>query len=166
MMMQSSHKRLNISRSQSVITNKKARRDYQIIKEYIAGIALSGAEVKSIRQGRIKLDQAYIRFLDSGPVLVNAYIPPYQYADEKDYDPTRTRKLLLTKKEIIELQTKLRSSRGLTVVPIVCYNKGRYIKLKIALARGRKKFDKKSIEKRKTIERQQKEEIKKALSRG
>ncbi len=150
----------------SGIVNKKARRDYQIIKEYTAGIVLSGAEVKSIRQGRIKLDQAYIRFLDSGPVLVNAFIPAYQYADEQDYDPSRTRKLLLTKKEIIEIQTKLRSSRGLTVIPIVCYNKGRYIKFRLALARGRKKFDKKSIEKKKAIERQQKAEIKKALTRG
>lgn len=142
------------------IYNRKFRRQYQEIERYEAGIVLSGAEVKSIRQGRIKLEDAYVKILEGQAYLINAQIPLYQYAQIFNYDPSRRRKLLFHKRELIHLKTKMASSAGLTLIPISCYNKGRLIKMEIALAKGRKDIEKRQLEKRRVVEREQEREVK------
>ena len=126
---------------------------------------MSGSEVKSIRQGGLRLDNAYVKILEEGPVLVNAEIPAYRFGKSDKYDPKRTRKLLLNKKEILKIQTKLRGGANLTVVPTACYNKGDILKLEIAVARGRKRAGKRKYEKERKIKRDQQREAKEHFKR-
>jgi len=147
------------------IINRKFSRDYQAIESFEAGIVLTGGEVKSIKEGRLKLEDSYVKFLDDGAYLVNAEIPSYRFASSQDYDPKRSRKLLLNKKEMTRLKTKLKSASGLTVVPVSCYNKGKLLKLEIALARGRKEIEKRKLEKKKEIEREGEKEVKEWIKR-
>src|SRR3989338_3105978 len=142
------------------ILNRKFRRDYQEIEKYEVGIALTGAEVKSVRAGRMKLEDSFVKILGSEVYLVNAEIQVYEYARPQGYDLRRTRKLLLHKKEILRIQGKISSHSGLTLAPISCYNKHGLVKLEIALAKGRKSVDKKNLEKKRDIERQEKREVK------
>lgn len=142
------------------IYNRKFSRNYQEIEKYEAGVILNGTEVKSIRQGRIKLEDAYVKILGDEVYLINAQIPLYQYSQNIAYDPSRMRKLLLHKKEIIRLKTKIASNPGLTIVPISCYNKNNLIKLEIALARGRKDVEKRKLERKRDIEREEEKEAK------
>lgn len=124
--------------------NKKARFDYDILEEFEAGLVLRGFEVKSVKMGRISLKGAFIFPTENGLVLNNAHISRYSPAGKlTDYDPEGPRRLLLKKKEIAYLKGKSEADR-LTIVPLSVYTKGRLIKLKFALARGKKKFDKRS----------------------
>lgn len=141
------------------VYNQKFARNYEKIDSLEAGIVLNGAEVKSVRLGRINLNDAYVKIVGKEAYLVNAEIASYPYSFISDYQPKRTRKLLLHKKEIIRLKTKIQGER-LTVVPVSCYNKGDIIKLEIALARGKKDFKKRKLEKRKEQERKEKRKIK------
>ncbi len=143
-----------------VITNRQFKRDYQEIERFESGIVLSGAETKSVRQGRLKLEGAYVRIIGGEMYLVNAQIPIYRYARPQGYDDRRTRKLLMHKKEIIRLKSKLQSAAGLTLAPVSCYNKHGVFKLEIALAKGRRTCEKKKLEKRRDIEREQEREAK------
>lgn len=145
------------------IFNRKFHREYEEMERYEAGIVLSGAEVKSIRQGRIKLEDAYVKILSDGAYLINAQIPLYHFAQIAGYDPKRRRKLLLHKGELIRLKTKIASSPRLTIVPISCYNKGNLIKLEIALVRGRKEMEKRKLERERDIKREQEKEAKEYL---
>ena len=131
--------------------NRKARFDYEILEKYEAGIELLGVEVKSVRNGRMSLEGAFVIVRGGECFLINAQIPPYQPNNSpKDYDPLRNKKLLLTKKEIRELADS-GNNKSLTIIPLSVYNKGRKIKVSIALAKGKKKFDKReSIKKRET----------------
>ncbi len=131
--------------------NRKARFDYEIIEKFEAGIELLGSEVKSVRGGQMSLEGAFVIVRGGEAFLINANIPPYQPKNAgADYDPLRNRKLLLTKKEIAELAGSGKN-KSLTIVPISVYNKGRKIKVEIALVKGKKKFDKReSIKKRDT----------------
>lgn len=131
--------------------NRKARFNYELDEKYEAGIELQGAEVKTIRTGRMSLDGAFVIIRGGEAYLINAHIPPYQVNNTpKDYDPLRNRRLLLTKKEIAELAAT-ETNRSLTIVPLSVYNKNKKIKLEIALAKGKKKADKReSIKKRET----------------
>lgn len=142
------------------VFNRRFRRDYREIEKYEAGIVLDGAEVKSVRNGRINLDDSFVKILGAEAYLINAQIPIYQYSRPQGYDARRTRKLLLHKKEILRLKTKLSSAAGLTIVPICCYNKGDLIKLEIALAKGSKNFEKRRLEKRRDIEREEEKKAK------
>lgn len=146
------------------IYNRKFLRQYQKIETVEAGVVLNGAEVKSIRLGRINLDDSYIKIIGSEAYLVNAEIAAYPYASLASYQPRRTRKLLLRKKEIIRLKTKMQGER-LTIIPLSCYNKGSLIKLEIALARGKKDIEKRKREKEKDIEREEKRQVKEYLKR-
>lgn len=142
--------------------NRKAYFDYEIIEIFEAGLVLSGAEVKSIRSGRMHLTGSYVNFHDGEPYLIGASIAPYQPKNQpEDYDPSRTRKLLLNKREINYLLGKTKQ-KGLTLMPLRVYNKGRRIKIEIGLARGKKQYDKRAaISKRETakkIERELKRE--------
>lgn len=146
--------------------NKKAFYDYEILEKFEAGLVLSGAEVKSIKSGRMNLTGSYVNFHNGEPYLIGASIAPYQPKNQPaDYDPTRSRKLLLNKKEIDYLMGKIPhpslkggGQKGLTLAPLKVYNKGRRIKIEIGLARGKKQYDKRaSIAKReasKKIERE------------
>lgn len=131
--------------------NRKARFDYEILEKYDAGIELLGTEVKSVRNGRMSLEGAFAIVRGGEAFLINANIPPYQIKNApKDYDPLRNRKILLTKKEIKELSGS-EKNKSLTIVPISVYNKGRKIKIQIALVKGKKKSDKReSIKTRET----------------
>ena len=137
----------------SLIEHKKVRLDYEILEQYEAGIELLGHEVKSIRGHHGKLEGAHIIVRGGEVYIVGMNIPPYQPANtDKSYDPARTRKLLLTKKEI-ETLGEFENQKGLTVVPISVYNKGRKLKMAIGLARGRKKYDKRAVLKQRDTER-------------
>ena len=131
--------------------NRKAYFNYEVLEKYEAGIELSGIEVKSVRAGRMSLEGAFVIVRGGEVFLINANVPPYQVNNTpKDYDPLRNKKLLLTKKEIIELSGS-EKNKSLTIVPMSVYNKGRKVKVQVALVRGKKQHDKReSIKKRDT----------------
>jgi SsrA-binding protein len=134
--------------------NRKARFDYEILEKFEAGIELLGTEVKSVRGGRMSLEGAFVIVRGGEAYIINSNIPPYQVANTpKDYDPLRNRKLLLTKKEIIELAGN-EKNKSLTIVPISVYNKNRKIKVEIALVKGKKKHDKRETTKKRETDRE------------
>jgi SsrA-binding protein len=133
--------------------NRKARFDYEILKTFSAGLELLGHEVKSVRAGKISLAGAFVAVRGGEAFLVGADIPPYQPKNTPpEYDGTRARKLLLSEAEIAELSTA-EHTKGLTIVPLSVYNKGRFLKLDLAIARGKKKFDKREAIKKRDTER-------------
>ncbi len=122
--------------------NKRAGFDYFLLNEYEAGLVLSGQEVKSIRLGQVSLKESFVTLKANELYLTNAYIAPYKQAGKNQIgDPTGPRKLLLRKSEIRQLIGKVRTE-GLTLVPIKIYTKKRLLKLSFAIAKGKKKFDK------------------------
>ena len=134
--------------------NKKALFDYEILKKFEAGVSLRGFEVKSIKKGLMNLRGSYISMRENELFLVNANIAPYQPKNApKDYDPERPVKLLLNKKEIEYLIGKT-AEKGLTLVPVSVYTKGRLIKLEFALVRSQKKFEKREKIKEREFKRQ------------
>lgn len=123
-------------------THKKARFDYEILDTYEAGIVLSGNEVKSVRSNRAKLEGAFVIIRGKEAFVVGMQIPAFQPANApKSYELDRPRKLLLSKKQIDEMDQKTNTDR-LTAIPLKLYNKNRKIKLEIAIARGKKQHDK------------------------
>ena len=137
-----------------LLENRKARFNYELKEKFEAGIELLGHEVKSLRQKTGSLEGAYVIVRGGEPFLVNAYIPPYQPKNTpQNYDERRARKLLLTKKEIAELAVA-ESKKGLTIVQLSVYSKGRKLKVELAIARGKKKFDKRETLKRRDAERE------------
>jgi SsrA-binding protein len=124
-----------------VVRNRKARHDYRIASTIEAGIELKGTEVKSLRDGKVQLADAYA-IVESGQVfLKNLHIAPYSQTGAEGHDPTRTRRLLLHKREIRKLWAKTQQ-QGLTLIPLTIYFKNRHAKVELALAAGRKKYDK------------------------
>lgn len=139
--------------------NRKATFDYEILENYEAGMVLFGFEVKAIKTGQMSLAGTFIAARGNELYLTNAYIPPYQPKNTPpDYDPNRSRKLLLRKAEIASLIGKTKQ-KGLTLVPLKVYTKRGKLKLEFALAKGKKKFDKRS----KIIERETKRKIDRAI---
>ena len=137
-----------------LLENRKARFNYELLEKLDAGIELLGFEVKSLRQKQGSLEGAYAIVRGNEPFLVNVCIPAYQPKNTpKQYDERRIRKLLLTKREIKEL-AGAEAKKGLTIIPISVYNKGRKIKVELAIARGKKKFDKRETLKRRDAERE------------
>lgn len=137
-----------------LIQNKKAYFDYEILEKFTAGIELLGFEVKSLRGKQGSLEGAYVSVRGGEAYLMHGNIPPFQAGNTpKDYDPARNRRLLLTKKEIAVL-ARNESKKGLTIVPISVYNHGRKIKLEIGIARGKKKFDKREVLKKRDTEKE------------
>lgn len=140
--------------------NKKALFDYEILEKYEAGIVLFGHEVKSVRGGHISLKGAYVTFHNNDPYLTGAHISRYKpAAGIKDYDPERSRKLLLKNKEIRRLLGK-KEEKGLTIVPIRVYTKHSKIKVEIGVGKGKKKYEKKEKIKARDIEREIKRTLK------
>lgn len=141
------------------IKNKKATFDFEILKTFEAGVVLHGHEVKSLRTGKGNLNGAYVIIRGGEAFLVGASISPYQVANTpKGYDPERPRKLLLSKKELAELEQKS-EQQGLTIVAIKWYSQKRTVKLQIGIARGKKKADKRE----KIKERDNKRDIERIL---
>jgi len=137
----------------TLIEYKKAGLKYEFLEKFDAGIELTGSEVKSVKSHQGTLDGAHVIVRGGEVYLVGAHIPPYQPKNmPKNYDANRTRKLLLTRKEIDELGIQ-EQKRGLTIVPISMYNKGSKIKVSLAVARGKKKFDKRETLKKRDAKR-------------
>lgn len=126
-----------------VATNRKARHEYFLLDTYEAGLVLKGSEIKSIRAGQVSLAQAYVSVEGDEAWLVNSHIAPYNEASRNNHDPVRTRKLLLHRSEIRKLSDKVRQ-KGATVVPLRIYIKDGKAKIEIALAKGKKQYDKRA----------------------
>lgn len=140
--------------------NRTAKRDYEILDTFEAGISLRGDEVKAIRNQGIKLEGSYVKIVDGEVRLIGAHISQYAYASKKDdYNPTRTRTLLLHKAEILKIRTKLAANPRLTIVPLKVYAKGPLLKIEIALGRGLKSWQVKKVEAGKTEKRRIEKEI-------
>lgn len=142
-----------------IAKNKKAFFDYDIIERYEAGIILSGAEVKSIRAGRVQLKGSFVQLIQKQLVVVNMHVSPYKFAPDASYNPTHTRVLLLKKKEIDGVCATL-GQKGLTVIPLEIYFKGNLIKVLIGVCRGRKQHDKRQVLRERTVQREIQQKIK------
>lgn len=140
------------------ITNRKAFFDYQLQDRFEAGINLFGHEVKSVRLGKADLNGSFVRIIGSEAYLVNAKIFAYQPGQIEGYDDRRTRKLLLHKKEIIALKTKT-DGANLSVVPVSLYLKHGFVKLELALGKGKKKYEKRESIKKRDIKRRLDQEL-------
>lgn len=137
----------------NLIEHKKVRFDYEILEEFEAGLELLGHEVKSLRARHGKLEGSHIVVRGGEAYIVGMEIPPYQAANTPaGYDPARSRRLLLTKKELARLSTA-EGQKGLTIVPIAVYNKGSKLKIRVAIAKGRKRYDKRSVLKERDTKR-------------
>lgn len=135
------------------IVNKKASFDFNLSEKIEAGIVFTGSEVKSVRAGAASLADSFVKIVGNEAFLVNVYIAPYKYAVDPSYDPKRSRKLLLNKNEIEFLNGKL-ASGTLTIVPVKMYNSHNLVKVEIALASKKKKFDKRDSLKKKAQDRE------------
>jgi len=136
----------------TVVTNRKARHNYHILDTVEAGIVLTGSEIKSIRAGRVSLGDAYVRPEGGELWLLNAHIARYEASSYLGHEPTRPRKLLLHRKEIAELTSTV-AEKGFTLVPLRLYIKDSLAKLEVALARGKKLYDKRETILRRETER-------------
>ena len=136
-----------------VATNRKARHDYHILETYEAGMVLQGTEVKSLRQGQANLKDSFARIEGGEIFLHNLHISPYEFGIVAEQDPTRTRKLLLHKKEIKRLLGKT-AERGLTLIPLQLYFKQELAKVELALAKGKRSYDKRQDLKKREAERE------------
>lgn len=143
-----------------VATNRRARHDYELLETLEAGIALTGSEVKSLRAGNVNLKDAYAVVRDGEVWLENLHIAPYPFARDGGHDPERPRKLLLHRREIDRLVGKIRE-QGLTLVPTSIYFVRGLAKVELALAKGRRAYDKR----RKIVEREQRREMERARRR-
>lgn len=140
--------------------NKRARYDYEFLETFEGGLTLSGAEVKSAKAGHAQLKGAFISIKNSELWLRNAYIAPYKPAGKQpDYDPNQDRKILVHRAQLKRLIGKTQEA-GLTIVPISLYTKARLVKLEFALARGKKKYEKRETIKKRDLDRKIKEHLK------
>lgn len=143
-----------------VSNNKKAYHDYFIQDTYEAGIELKGTEIKSVRNGNVNMKDSFIRIKDNEAFLENMHISPYEQGNRFNHDPLRTRKLLLHRKEILKLTNKLKEG-GLTIVPTKLYfNSGSKVKVEIAIAKGKKLYDKRQDLKEKDAKRDMEKALK------
>jgi SsrA-binding protein len=137
----------------TVSTNRKAYSDFDILEKYEAGIQLTGSEVKSVREGKVNLKDAYALVNKEEAWLHHCHISPYDFANLQNHDPTRTRKLLLHKGEIHRLMGKVKE-KGLTIVPLRFYFKGKNVKVEIALAKGKKIWGKREEKRKKAVDKE------------
>lgn len=134
--------------------NKRVSFDYDVLESFEAGVALTGAETKSVKAGHVQLKGAFVSFDEGGVVLKGAYIAPYKPAHLPDeYDPDRTRRLLLHKREVKRLIGK-KQEAGLTIIPRRVYLRGSRVKVEVVLARGKKKYEKKEAIKKRELDRE------------
>jgi SsrA-binding protein len=127
--------------SGTIVVNRRARHDYEILERFEAGVSLTGSEVKSAREHRVQLQGAYVRIINDEAWLIDSHFAPYANAGYASHDPRRDRKLLLHRKEIRRLSEAV-GAQGLTIVPLAMYFKGGRVKAEVGLARGLKRYDK------------------------
>lgn len=144
----------------TLVSNRRARREYFIEETYEAGLALTGSEIKSVREGRANLQDSYVTFRDGEAWMVNSHISPYMQARQEGYEPKRDRKLLLHRQEIDRLVGKVQA-KGYTIIPLRLYLKNNLAKAEIALARGKRLYDKRAD----LAKRQAQRDIERALRR-
>ena len=133
--------------------NRRARYEYEFLERLTAGVALTGGEVKSVRDGRVRLQDGWVAFEGGEAFLAGVHIAPYENAGYAAHDPTRRRKLLLAKRDITRLASKV-AEKGLTVVPVAIGVEGNWIKIELALAKGKKLHDKRETLRRRTMDRE------------
>ena len=143
----------------NLVTNRAALHEYHILDRYEAGVALQGTEVKSVRAGQVQLKESYVAVRDGEAWLFNAHISPYAYGNRENHDPVRTRKLLLHRREIDKLAEEA-STKGMTLVVTRLYLKSGRVKVEIGVARGKKLYDKRETEMRRTIDRETRAQLK------
>ena len=136
----------------TVVTNKKAFYDYHVLQQVEAGLALTGTEIKSIREGKVNIREGYVRPRDGELWLIGAHIAPYASGSYQNHDPYRDRKLLLHKKEIAELSAGT-TEQGATIVPLRLYLQRGKAKLEIGLVKGKRKYDKRQVIAKRDAER-------------
>lgn len=142
-----------------VSVNRRARHDYFIEETYEAGLVLQGSEVKALREGKANLKDSYARILKGETFLLNLHISPYPAANRFNHEPTRTRKLLLHKREIRRLTGKVKE-RGLTLIPLRLYFRDGRAKVELGLARGKKLYDKRESLRRREARREMERSLK------
>lgn len=136
-----------------IASNKKAFHDYFVLQKAEAGVALTGTEVKSLRDGKANIKDSYVIFKNGEAFLFNAHISPYSHGNLQNHEPERNRKLLLHRREIDKLHEQV-VEKGLTVVPLRLYFKGGKVKVEIAVVRGKKLYDKRETEKKRELDRE------------
>jgi SsrA-binding protein len=141
------------SEEKIICVNRKARHDYFIEEIYEAGLVLKGSEVKSLREGKANLKDSYARIVRNEAFLLNVHISQYPAAHQFNHDPTRTRKLLLRKRQILRLGGKV-AEKGLTLIPLKLYFKDGKAKVELGLARGKKLYDKRESLRKKAAQRE------------
>ena len=146
----------------TILTNRQAFHEYHILDKYEAGVALVGTEVKSIMAGRIQLKESYVAIKNDEVWLLNAHISHYSHGNINNHDPIRERKLLLHRKEIEKLQ-KETTQKGMTLVVTSIYWKNGRIKFELGVAKGKKLYDKRETEMKKTLEKETQAQLKRAL---
>ena len=144
-------------------TNRAAFHEYIISDKYEAGIALTGTEVKSVMEGRVQLKDSYVSVRDGEAWLFNAHISPYSHGNRANHEPMRTRKLLLHRREIDRLEAET-TTKGMTLVVTRVYLKNRHVKVEVGVARGKKLYDKRETELRRTMERETQAQLKERLT--
>lgn len=142
-----------------IVTNRAAFHEYHILDKYEAGVALTGTEVKSVRAGQIQLKEAYVAVRDGEVWLFNAHVSHYSHGNRLNHDPVRTRKLLLHRREIERLE-EAATTKGMTLVVTRVYLKKGRVKFEIGVARGKKLYDKRETEMRRTVERETRAQLK------
>jgi len=148
-----------VKEEKALAANRAAFYNYHISDKYEAGVALLGTEVKSVLDGRVQLKEAYVSVRDGEAWLFNAHISPYSHGNRENHDPLRTRKLLLHRREIDKLD-EAAAKDGMTLVPTRVYFKNGRIKLEVGVARGKKMYDKRETELRRTVERETRAQLK------
>ena len=133
--------------------NRHAHFEYELLERFTAGIALTGSEVKSVRAGRVNLSDGWVAFEMGEALLADVHISPYENAGYAGHDPTRRRKLLLHKRDIVKLASKV-AEKGLTVIPLAIGLEGNWIKVELALGRGKKLHDKRETLRSRTLDRE------------
>ena len=136
-----------------VTTNRKAFHDFTVFEKYVAGIVLCGTEIKSIRQNAVNLKDSFCKIEDNEVFLYNCHISPYEHGNRYNHDAKRVRKLLLTKKEILKLQSKVKKE-SYTIVPLEIFFAGSLAKIEIGLAKGKKSYDKRDAIAKKDVQRE------------
>jgi SsrA-binding protein len=148
----------------SLVTNRAAFHEYHISDKYEAGIALTGTEVKSVLGGRVQLKDSYVAVRDGEAWLFNAHISPYSHGNRENHDPLRTRKLLLHRREINRLEQST-TIQGMTLVVTRVYIKNGRVKVEIGVAKGKKLYDKRETEMRRTVDRETRAQLKERTNR-
>lgn len=143
----------------NLVANRAAFHEYHIGDKYEAGVALTGTEVKSVMDGRVQLKDSYVAVRDGEAWLFNAHISPYSHGNRANHDPMRTRKLLLHRREIDRLE-QAATQQGMTLVVTRVYLKNGRVKLEVGVARGKKLYDKRETEMRRTVERETRAQLK------